>query len=184
MYSHLTSLKRHFARLLHTAAAQPAQAAATANVQIRWRLINPELGLAAWVAQTEPDAASPCKGASPLVSAILALIDPEDSDAPREWARQLAADHPGHPVVLPLWQAERLHHAGVPAEVALQLLLQHLRDDGLVGAAPPLVLSTDKSRALARCYVQRYHGSVQTLVCSGGAPAARAGAQALQWLLA
>lgn len=184
MLSFLTTLPRHFSRLLHAAVAEPAQAAASATVQVRWRLINPELGLAAWVAQTEPDAASPRQGATPLGSAILVLIDPEDCDAPREWARQLAAEHPGHPVVLPLWQHERLQRAGVPAEVALQLLLQHLRDDGLVGAAPPMVLSADKTRALARCYVQRYHGAVQTLARPSGAPASRARAPALQRLLA
>ncbi|MCM2478849.1 hypothetical protein [Serpentinimonas maccroryi] len=181
-----TTLHRVCKHLLHAAAAEPAQAAAaaTAKVQVGWRLINPELGLAAWVAQTVPDAASPRQGAAPLGSAILVLIDPEDCDAPREWARQLAADHPGRPVVLPLWQQERLRRAGVPAEVALQLLLQHLRDDGLVGAAPPMLLSADKTRALARCYVQRYHGSVQTLAGFSDAPALRAGAPALQRLLA
>lgn len=179
MYPHLTTLKRHFARLLHGWALAPAPASAHAEVRISWRLIHAELGLAAWVAETGPQRTT----CSPAASAVLVLTDPDDSESPRELARQLAAAHPGHPVVLPLWQAEQLQQAGLPPEVALQLLLQRLRDDGLVGSAPPTLLSSDKTRALARCFTQRYDAHMQSLPRTAGhSLLQRNGASARRWL--
>lgn len=154
MHTLLSTLQRHFTHLLHAWASDPVPASACADVRIAWHLIHADLGLAAWVAEAGPVRAAH----APAASAILVLTHPEECDTtPREWARQLAAAHPGHPVVLPLWQDERLRRAGIAAEVALHLLLQRLRDDGLVGAAAPMVLSADKTRELASCYAQRYH---------------------------
>jgi len=180
MYSHLSTLKRHFAKLLRGHALAPAPAAANADVRICWRLIHAELGLAAWVAEGGPAR----RAGSPAARAILALADPDDSESPRELARQLAATHLGRLVVLPLWQGEQLQKAGVPAEVALHLLLQRLRDDGLVGAAAPMVLSANKTRDLARCYAQRYHASTQSMARNSPMAVHRDGSHARHWVVA
>jgi len=151
-------LKRLWQRLNLGFLPMPAPMAASA-LSVRWRCINAELGLAAWVAEPADRLALPRQPRGAKL-----LLAPEGGDGPAlERLRQLAALHPDCLIVLPRWQGERLAAAGVPAEVALHLVLLRLRDDGWVGAATPTLLSTAASRALAERYALRYRALTQSL---------------------
>ena len=162
MYSLLTRLWQDFN---HDPRPSPAPAA-EAEPTLRWRCINAELGLAAWVAEPACRPTLPRLPRQPRSAKL--LLAPEGSDsAALERLRQLAAADPDRLFVLPRWQSERLAAAKIPAEVALHLVLQRLRDDGWVGAATPTLLTTAASRGLADRYALRYRAQTQSLLGSG-----------------
>jgi len=155
MYPLLKRLWQQLKLGSHPAAATVAQT----ELSVRWRCINAELGLAAWVAEPADRLALPRQPRGAKL-----LLAPEGGDGPAlARLRQLAALHPDCLIVLPRWQNERLAAAGVPAEVALHLVLLRLRDDGWVGAATPMLLASAACLALAERYAQRYRALTQSL---------------------
>ncbi len=147
----LTALYPLLRRLLQ--ALVQSSSPATVAVRLQWRLVNAELGLAAWVAYAPSQQESDRPGAS----ALIASLDPDSEQAPRELARALAVAHPGQWVVAPLWTPARLSAAGIPPEVALHCVLQNLRLDTPIGAAAPTLLTTAATRDWCRRYASLFH---------------------------
>lgn len=145
-----TSLHRVCNRLLQ--ALRQSASPDTVAVRLQWRLVNAELGLAAWVAY------APCQQESdrPGATALIATLDPDSEQAPRELARALAVAHPGQWVVAPLWTSARLAAAGIPPEVALHCVLQNLRLDTPIGPSAPTLLTTAATRDWCHRYASQF----------------------------
>jgi len=95
-------LKRLWQRLNLGFLPTPAPAAAPA-LSVRWRCINAELGLAAWVAEPADRLALPRQPRGAKL-----LLAPEGGEGPAlARLRQLAALHPDCLIVLPRWQNDQ-----------------------------------------------------------------------------